>query len=308
MSLSVSAPIIDKCAACGKVEDGDTKLKKCNACLSVKYCSRECQAAHRPQHKKACKKRAAELYDEKLFKEVEPDPEACPICMTAMPFEDNACCFKPCCGKMICTGCIYAMTVNEMGKGKRKYEDNICPFCRTPPCKSDKEEIRLLKKLLDTGNGGAYKQLADYYHRGVSGLSQDYRKSNELYLKGGELGCANSYFNLGTSYFSGHGVEVDKKMAIHYYELAAMGGDMQARHNLGCIEGRARNNDRAKKHWILAARAGMKESLDAIKEGFIRGFLTKDEYASTLRAYYDRQKEMKSDARDKASVVFFRRG
>ena len=36
--------------------------------------------------------------------------------------------------------------------------------------------------------------------------------------------------------------------------------------------------------------------------------VTKDEYANTLRAYHERQKEMKSDARDKASVVFFRRG
>ena len=141
-------PIIDICANCGKQEVGDTNLKKCSACLSVKYCSRECQASHRPQHKKECKKRAAELYDEKLFKEVEPDPEACPICMAAMPFEDNACCFKPCCGKMICTGCIYAMTVNQMKRGKRQYEDNICPFCRTPPCKSVKEEIRLIEETV----------------------------------------------------------------------------------------------------------------------------------------------------------------
>jgi len=64
------------CANCGKQEDGDTNLKKCSACLSVKY-SRECQAAHRPQHKKECKKRAAEIYDEKLFREVER--EECPI-------------------------------------------------------------------------------------------------------------------------------------------------------------------------------------------------------------------------------------
>ena len=32
----------------------------------------------------------------------------------------------------------------------------------------------------------------------------------------------------------GRGVEVDKKKAKYYYELAAMNGDVQARYNLGC--------------------------------------------------------------------------
>lgn len=39
-------------------------------------------------HKKACERRAAEiaaeLYDEKLFKEVEP--EECPICLLPLPY------------------------------------------------------------------------------------------------------------------------------------------------------------------------------------------------------------------------------
>jgi len=35
---------------------------------------------------------------------------------------------------------------------------------------------------------------------------------------------------------------------------------------------------------------------------FIRGFVTKDEYANTLSAHHERQKEMKSDMRDKAEA------
>ena len=54
------------------------------------------------------------------------------------------------------------------------------------------------------------------------------------------------------------------------------------------------------KHFILAARAGDKDSLDVVKKRFMEGFVTKDEYANTLRAYQSRQDEMKSDERDKA--------
>jgi len=49
------------CANYGKGEEESNNLKSCVACKMVKYCNRDCQIAHRPMHKKACKKRAAEL-------------------------------------------------------------------------------------------------------------------------------------------------------------------------------------------------------------------------------------------------------
>ena len=58
------------CANCGKHGDGEggvVKLKNCTACLLVKYCSVDCQKAHRKHHKKACRQRVAELKDEQLF-------------------------------------------------------------------------------------------------------------------------------------------------------------------------------------------------------------------------------------------------
>ena len=59
-------------------EEAGIDLKSCAACKLVKYCSRECQIAHRPQHKKECKMRAKELHDEKLFKQPPPE-EDCSI-------------------------------------------------------------------------------------------------------------------------------------------------------------------------------------------------------------------------------------
>ena len=63
-SMSTAVDMLN-CAACGRGGDG---LKTCTACKMVKYCNATCQKAHRPVHMKECKKRAAELRDEALFK------------------------------------------------------------------------------------------------------------------------------------------------------------------------------------------------------------------------------------------------
>ena len=86
-------------------------------------------------------------------------------------------------------------------------------------------------------------------------------------------------------------------MAMHYWELAAMSGHVQARHNIGNLEGRAGNEQRAFKHLMIAARSGARESLEEIKIGFMRGMVTKEEYENTLRLHHERQKEMKSEDR-----------
>ena len=242
-----------------------------------------------------CKKRAAELHDEALFKEP-PPPEDCPICFLPLPLDPRKSTFKSCCGKLICSGCIYAMLDEARGRGKI----GLCAFCRTPSATSDEEGVRRIKKLIEADHAYAFYTLGGYYARGIKGMPQDIEKANELYLKAGELGCFEAFCNLGYSYNNGRGVEVDNKKAKCLYELAAMNGDVQARYNLGYVEERAGNFHRACKHFLLSARAGDKESLDAVKQGFLSGIVTKDEYANTLRAYQQRQDSMKSDDRDKA--------
>jgi len=155
---------------------------------------------------------------------------------------------------------------------------------------------------MDKGNGMAFNQLAQYYYAGVTEGSQDYQKANELFLKAGELGCPDGYFNLGIAYEIGRGVEKDEKKADCYFELATMGGDVTARYNLGLIEEDAGNIQRAVKHFILAARAGHVKALNEVTSCFTNGYITKDDYANTLRAHHERQREMKSDARDKAAA------
>ena len=279
------------CANCGKENNSDN-MNTCNKCKMVKYCNAACKKKHRSKHKKACERRVVELHDEQLFKEVEPE---CPICFLPHQGEHETATFMTCCGKVICCGCIYEMW-NEEG------EADLCPFCRTEKSYSDEEEIKRTKKLMEVGNARAFYNLAGYYAQGVRDIAQDMAKANELNLKAGELGCAVAYYNLGHSYDDGLGVEVDKKKAKHYWELAAMGGNVPVRYCLGIMEYNSGNIDRAKKHFILAARAGDKDSLEEVQREFQMGLVTKDEFALTLRAYHERQKEAKSDARDKAAA------
>ena len=283
------------CANCGKGEENSIELKSCTACKLVKYCSRDCQIAHRPMHKKMCKKWAAELHEEQLFKEP-PPLEECPICMMPPPLYDNdlGMTFFSCCGKDICNGCIYAM-IKTGGK-------KVCPFCNSPYAKSDKETIKRTEKRAEKGNAGAFYMLAGFYAQGIYGLQQNQAKARELNLKAGELGHAGAYHNLGFTYYEGTGVTMDKKKANHFFELAAMNGSVQARHNLGATEYINRNYDRAMKHYMLAARVGQKKSLDSVKHGYICGYVTKDEYATALREYQKSQDETKSDARDEAQA------
>ena len=273
-----SVAILDdksKCASCGK-EGNSNDMNICNKCKMVRYCNAACKKKHRTKHKKACERRVAELHDEALFKEVER--EECPICLLPRPIGTNTAVFQSCCGKRICLGCVYAMKESE---GK-----DLCAFCRTPPATSNKEEIIRIKKLMGQDNAGAFNMLGGHYAQGSMGMPQDWNKANELYQKAGELGNANAYYNLGDSYYSGRGVDIDKKKAKHYYELAAMNGHIMARHNLGFSEGLAGNHSRSLKHFIIAAKAGHEKALEAVKAGYMSGLglVTKEEYANALRS------------------------
>jgi len=131
---------------------------------------------------------------------------------------------------------------------------------------------------------------------------QDYAKALELFVRAGELGHAAGYNDVGYAYENGRGVEIDEKKAKYYYELAAMGGDVDARYNLGAVEENAGNMNGALKHYMIAAVGGDDISLKKIQKLYTNGHATKDDYAKALRAYQAYLAEIKSTQRDKAAA------
>ena len=157
---------------------------------------------------------------------------------------------------------------------------------------------------MEDGDAVAMSQLGVRYADG-DGLSRDEGKAVELWLRAGELGFAASYGNVGSAYYNGQGVEKDTTKAKHYYELAAMGGqDADSRYYVGIEEVRAGNMDRAVKHWMISAGDGHDESLKAIREEFMRGNATKDDFEKALRAHQAAKNEMKSDQREAAAAFY----
>ena len=245
-----------------------------------------------------------------LFKEP-PRKEYCPICFLRLPSLAHR--YMGCCGKIVCGGCTYAVAIMD--------KEQKCPFCRTPsPAATSNEEIiKRIMKRVEANDAQAMCELGCCYSKGKHGLPQDDTKAIDLWHQAGELGCATAYNNVGIAYDNGEGVKMNKKKARHYYELAAMRGDVGARHNLGILEnkfgnidtaikhfliavGLGGNMERALKHFMIAAEYGCDKSLVQIKQFFMTGYATKDDYEKALRAYQAYLAEIKSDDRDKAAA------
>src|SRR6056300_1715168 len=280
------------CASCGKAAVNNVKLKLCTACKLVKYCSVECQKNHRPQHKKACKKRMAEIRDDRLF--TQPDETylgECPICCLAHSLDITQSMINSCCGKIICDGCDYANKIREEEQGL----EHKCPFCREPKPETDEEAFGNLMERMKANDPVALNQLGKTcYHEG------DYEGAFQYYTKAAKLGDIEVHWNLAGLYGEGQGVEKDEKKAVYHLEEAAIGGHPSARHNLGCEEKEKGRIDRALKHWIIAANLGHDEALAMVKQGFQIGDVSKEEYASSLRGHQAAVDATKSTQREEA--------
>ena len=280
-------------------EDGDdsgemSKNKK--KCTSGEHTSNNNQNQNIDRREEL---RETELHDEQLFKQPPQLLEDCPLCYLRMPLLASGGVYMTCCGKVICSGCIHAPVYDDQGNIVEKK----CPFCRTSYPSSDEAIINRLKKRIEAGDARAMFNLGVYHYNGQCGLPQDYNKVFAFHHRAAELGYAKAYTSIGHAYCTGRGVVVDKKMAIHYFELAAMRGEASARHNLGFTEFQRGNVNRALKHYLIAVRDGHDGSLKNIQQLYSDGHVPKDEYAKALRLYQEYLVEVKSDQRDKADAA-----
>jgi len=254
----------------------------------------DCQRAHRKQHKKACKKRAAELKDERLYNQGHERPEGdfCPICTLPipLPMSDHSM-YNACCMKRICNGCVVAAK-------KRGMID--CAFCRAPIPNNDTDTLARIQARVAKKDPEAIYFLGQKYFFGSLGLQKDMRKAVELYSEAAELGSAKALFSLGNAYELGGGFQQDEAKAAEFYAKAAMQGHVSCRYNLGHIEAEKGNYDRTVRHYLISAKMGHKKSVENIKGMFMGGIATKEQFTEALEGYQDAVEEMKSHDRNEA--------
>ena len=76
-----------------------------------------------------------------------------------------------------------------------------------------------------------------------------------------------------------------------------------SRYNLGCCEVKWELRPRKEtlpRHFLISAKMGQKKSVEVIKNYFMTGLVTKEQYAEALKGYQDAIEEMKSQDRDEA--------
>eukprot|EP00984_Skeletonema_dohrnii_P020457 scaffold9984_cov148-Skeletonema_dohrnii-CCMP3373.AAC.8 len=290
----LEAEAADKmCASCGVAEVDDIKLKECDDCDLVRYCSDTCQKDHRPKHEAMCKERAAELRDEILFRQPESTHMGdCPICFLPLPIDSKQFKLQSCCSQTVCRGCDYANKVRE----REARLQHTCPFCRKLLPNTEEEVGKNVMKRAEANDLIAIGQVGkEHYQQG------DYESAFGYWTKAAEMGDVNTHCLIAGLYHKGQGVEKDKKKEIYHLEVAAIAGHPQARCILGCREGNDGRTDRAVKHFIIAANLGLDEAIQALKGYYADGAVSKEDFAAALRAHHAAVIATKSPQREAAA-------
>ena len=164
-----------------------------------------------------------------------------------------------CCSKYICNGCDYANQKREREGGL----EHRCPYCRNPRPTSQEEIEKRKMNRIKKNDAVAITEMGKQYDK-----EGDHGKSLEYHTKAAELGNVAAHFCLGCLYYNG----------VYHFEQAAIGGHPQARGILALHEKIKCRRDRAAKHFIIAANLGCDLSMQEVKDLFVAGIVSKEEY------------------------------
>lgn len=102
--------------------------------------------------------------------------------------------------------------------------------------------------------------------------------------------------------FDGIGVEQNWEKTIYHLEQASIAGHAHAMHNLGCAEKDMGRFQRDLKHYIIASNLGH-DSMQELRTFYAAGELSKEDFATAIRAHQAAIDATKSVQRSKAAAA-----
>lgn len=228
-----------------------------------------------------------------------PIREECPICMLPMPpfdLQKAEVIYLTCCGKTICCGCMMSRDIVDM---KEPTENGrSCPFCRRKP---GGDPVEKNMKLAKAGYCMSMFVLGNYYFDGLVGLKEDKREALKWYHKAMDAGSAVAALKIYKIYKYGDGIERDKAQSIYYLQKAADLGLPSGCFILAAHFMEMHNIWASMLYLRKAAICGSEvpSIFKALQQGYREGYITKDEYAATLREHQEVINEMKSESRER---------
>ena len=178
----------------------------------------------------------------------------------------------------------------------------ICPFCRTVD-ESDKQwELEQEIKRANAGQPGAMRRIAGFHYFGHGKYypQKDKAEGWKWYMRAVEAGSGEAAMDVGKLYWEGDFVEKDDAKALEYSQKAASLGEIHAYKFIGDILMKRGDLEEAMLNYRKALICGLSDAslFKRIRNGFKDGYITRDEYAYTLKEYQATSEEAKSEGRE----------
>ncbi len=126
---------------------------------------------------------------------------------------------------------------------------------------------------------------------------QDTAKAVECVKKAADLGNGHAFYELSQLHRKKH----DAEEYLVCLQKAAKLGSFEAHVEKADIALKRENKKKAMEHYKVLASAGSiqysQNAIDHLKAGYMEGLVTKDEYASSLRAYQSAREDITSPNR-----------
>lgn len=201
----------------------------------------------------------------------------------------------------MCWGCAFSTIGVHVRNGRELSEaldlGEICPFCR----ESHSQAYKSVMKRAEDGQHEAMFQVGIYGFKDENSLKIGKNEGMKWLQRAVEAGSGKAAHRLGSWYFGGECVDQDIEKALGYFRKAAKLNFIPPFYIMGLILMLKGEIEEAMLNFRQAAIGGVSDAVlfSLLRYGFSEGFITKEEYALTLRKNQAICNDMNSEGRQK---------